>query len=252
VRKVARDTWLTFQYEAGQLVRSPVTVAVTLLQPITYLLLFTPFLKSVMGVSSYGGAYRIYVPSLFCAMGLFSGFFAGFALIAAISGGVIGRLRVTPLSRIGLLLGRELVYVLLIGFQAVVIAVIAVAFGLRLPPASLLYALVLLALMVLIGVSISYALAIVVPNTNLLINLTNGVVEPIALLAGVLIPLSVAPLWVRDVALWNPFAWGANGMRAIFLGHPGATLVWEAGVILAGAAAVAVLVSSRVFSREIA
>ena len=155
-------------------------------------------------------------------MGIFSGLFAGFALIAAIRQGVIGRLRVTPLSRVGLLLGRELVFVALIGFQAVVIAVVALIFGLRVPLLNLLLALVLLALMVLIGVSISYVLAIFVPNQTALINLTNGVTEPLALLAGVLIPLSVAPLWVRDVALWNPFAWGANGMRAIFQGHIGA------------------------------
>ena len=87
--KLARDTWLIFQYEAGLLVRNPVSIAITLLQPITYLLLFTPFLKSVMHVSTYGNAYQIYVPSLFAAMGMFSGLFAGFALLAAMRQGVI-------------------------------------------------------------------------------------------------------------------------------------------------------------------
>ncbi len=250
--KLARDTWLTFQYEAGQLVHSPAAIAISLLQPITYLLLFTPFLKSVMGASSYGDAYGIYGPLLFAAMGIFSGMFAGFALIAAIRQGVIGRFRVTPLSRAGLLLGRELVFVVLTGFQAVVVAVVALIFGLRVPPLNLLLALVLLAMMVLIGVSISFALAIFVPNRTALINLTNGVTEPLALLAGVLIPLSVAPLWVRDVALWNPFAWGANGMRAIFGGHIGAPVVWQASIILAGLAVVAVVLASRLFNREIA
>jgi ABC-2 type transport system permease protein len=250
--KLARDTWLTFQYEAGQLVHSPVGIAISLLQPITYLLLFTPFLKSVMGASSYGDAYGIYVPLLFAAMGIFSGMFAGFALIAAIRQGVIGRFRVTPLSRTGLLLGRELVFVVLTGFQAVVVAVVATIFGLRVPPLNLLLALVLLAMMVFIGVSISFALAIFVPNRTALINLTNGVTEPLALLAGVLIPLSVAPLWVQDVALWNPFAWGANGMRAIFGGHIGAQVVWQASLILAGLTVVALVLSSRLFNREIA
>jgi ABC-2 type transport system permease protein len=250
--KLARDTWLTFQYEAGLLVRSPVGIAISLMQPITYLLLFTPFLKSVMGASSYGDAYRIYVPLLFCTIGLFGGLFSGFALLAAIRQGVITRYRVTPLSRVGLLLGRELVFVVLTGFQAVVVVVVALIFGLRVPPINLLLALVLLAMMVLIGVSISFALAIFVPNQTALINLTNGVTEPLALLAGVLIPLSVAPLWVRDVALWNPFAWGANGMQKIFQGQIGAPVVWEAGIILAGLATVAVVVSSRLFNREIA
>jgi ABC-2 type transport system permease protein len=250
--KLARDTWLTFSYEAGQLVHSPVSVALSLLQPVTYLLLFTPFLKSVMGASNYGAAYGIYVPSLFAAMGIFSGMFAGFALIGAIRQGVIGRIRVTPLSRVGLLLGRELVFVALVGFQAVVIAVVATIFGLRVPLPNLLLALVVLALMVLIGVSISYMLAMHIPNEQALMNLTNGVTEPLALLAGVLIPLSVAPLWVRRVATWNPFSWGTNGMRAIFQGQIGAQVVWEALAILAAVAVVAVAVSSRLFTREIA
>jgi ABC-2 type transport system permease protein len=250
--KLVRDTWLTFQYEVGLLIHNPVNIAISLLQPITYLLLFTPFIKSVMGASNYGAAYEIYVPSLYCALGVFSGLFAGFGLIRAIRQGVIGRFRVTPMSRIGLLLGREFVFVALMSFQAVVVVVVAVIFGLRVSPVNLVLALALLGLMVLIGVSISYILAIYVPNTQVLINVTNGVTEPIALLAGVLIPLSVAPLWVRDVALWNPYAWGANGMRAVFQGHLGAPVVWQAGVILAAMASIAVVASSRLFTREIA
>jgi ABC-2 type transport system permease protein len=133
-----------------------------------------------------------------------------------------------------------------------VVAVVATFFGLRVPPLNLLLALVLLAMMVFIGVSISFAQAIFVPNRTALINLTNGVTEPLALLAGVLIPLSVAPLWVQDVALWNPFAWGAKGMRAIFGGHIGAQVVWQASLILAGLTVVALVLSSRLFNREIA
>jgi ABC-2 type transport system permease protein len=250
--KLARDTWLTFQYEGGQLIHNPVNIAISLLQPITYLLLFTPFIKSVIGASNYGAAYQVYVPSLFVAMGVFSGMFAGFALIGAIRQGVIARCRITSLSRAGLLLGRELVFVALVLFQALIVAVVALAFGLRIPPVDLLYALLLLALMVFIGVSISYMLAILVPDMNVLSNVTSGVTEPIAVLAGILIPISVAPLWVRDAALWNPFAWGSNGMHAIFLGHPSAQVVWEACIILTGLAVLAVAGSSRLFAREIA
>ena len=107
-------------------------------------------------------------------------------------------------------------------------------------------------MMVLLGVSISYALALFVTNENALVNVVNGVAQPLGLLAGVLIPLTVAPLWVRNVALWNPFAWGINAMRAIFQGHVGTQVVWQASLILAVVAVVAVVLSSRLFSREIA
>ena len=41
-------------------------------------------------------------------------------------------------------------------------------------------------------------------------------------------------------------------MRAIFQGQFGTQVVWQASVILAGLAVVAVVLSSRLFSREIA
>lgn len=250
--KLLRDTWLTFLYEVGLSVRSPAAVAISLLQPITFLVFFTPFLKAVMGASSYGDAYQIYVPSLFAAMGVFSGMFAGFSLLAALRQGVITRCRVTPLSRVSLLLGRELMFVLLVGFQALVVFVAATVLGLRVNVGEFLVALGLLSLMVLLSVSISYGLALLMPNENSLATLVNGVSQPISLLAGVLIPLSVAPLWVQNVALWNPFAWGTNAMRAAFAGHLGDSVVWQATLILTVLAVISVLVSSRLFSRSLA
>ena len=250
--KLIRDTWLIFVYEVGLQLRNPVSIALTLVQPITYLALFTPFIKSVMGTANYGDAYQIYVPSLYAAMGLFSGMFAGFALLAAVRQGLISRCRVTPVSRVALLLGRELMYVLLVGFQAVVVVVAALALGLRVRPADFLLAVGLLSLMVLLSVSISYALTLVVPTENALANLINALAQPISLLAGVLIPLSAAPLWVQNVAMWNPFAWGTNGMRAIFQGQLGNQVVWQASLILIVLAAGSAVLSSRLFSRGIA
>ncbi|HZM75204.1 MAG TPA: ABC transporter permease [Candidatus Limnocylindrales bacterium] len=250
--KLARDTWLILQYEAGLLIKNPVNIAISLVQPLTYLLLFTPFLGSVMEVPEYGNAFEIYVPSLMSAMGLFSGLFAGFAMLASIRQGVVNRCRVTPLSRVGLVLGRELLYVLLTGFQAIVVTVTAFAFGLRVPPINFLFALGILSLMVLISVAISYCLALLMPTENSLVQLINGISNPLSLLAGVLIPLSVAPLWIQNVALWNPFAWGTNGMRAIFQGQLGNAVVWQSALILTVLAVLAVGGSSRMFTRSIA
>ena len=141
-----------------------------------------------MHAPSYGAAYAIYVPSLFAAMGVFSGMFAGFTLLAAIHQGVITRCRVTPISRVSLLLGRVGMYVLLVAFQGVVVTVIAVAFGLRVNPGDFLYALVLLSLMVVLSVSLGYDLALLVPSENALGNLINSLAQPLSLLAGVPYP----------------------------------------------------------------
>jgi ABC-2 type transport system permease protein len=248
----ARDTWLIFQYEVALLVRNPSTIAITLIQPITYLLLFTPFLKAVMRVPGNSNVFQIYVPSLFAAMGVFSGMFAGFTLLSAIHQGVITRCRVTPVSRVSLLMGRLLMYVLLIGFQGIIVTLAAVVLGLRVQVGNFLFALVLLSLMVLLSVSIGYILALLVPNESSLPTLINSISQPVSLLAGVLIPLTVAPLWIRSVADWNPFAWGTNAMRAIFEGHTDARVVWQASLIMVVVTLATVVWTSRLFSREIA
>jgi ABC-2 type transport system permease protein len=251
--KVARDIWLIFQDETGQLVRHPKYLAFTMVQPICYLAFFTPFLKAVMatdGLSTYGDAYQVYVPGLFVGMGLFGGLASGYGLLAALRQGVIDRCRVTPVSRVGLLLGRQLMHVMYLWWQAIIITVAAVLFGLRVHPADLLLSYLMLGMMVLLSTSISYDIALFVRNEQTLGTLTNSVGQPLSLLAGVLIPLAIAPLWVRDVAQWNPFAWATNGMRALFKGQIGHPVVWQAALIVTAVTTAMVLLSSRIFSRE--
>ncbi|HEY3608007.1 MAG TPA: ABC transporter permease, partial [Pseudonocardiaceae bacterium] len=106
--KLLRDTWLIFQRQMLLVVRTPIRLAIGVAQPIAYLLLFAPLLKSALGASTYTEAYRIYVPGLLVIMVLLGGAFTGFGLMAELASGVIERSRVTPVSRIALLLGRSL------------------------------------------------------------------------------------------------------------------------------------------------
>jgi hypothetical protein len=52
--------------------------------------------------------------------------------------------------------------------------------------------------------------------------------------------------------LWNPFAWGTRGMRAILEGQLGSSVVWQGSLIMAALAVLAVVLTSRLFSREVA
>lgn len=252
--KVLRDTWLIFTFETKIMARNPTVVALTLAQPITFLVLFAPFLKVAMagrGVETYGEAYAVYVPGLFVAMGLLGGLYAGYGLLSALRAGIIDRCRVTPVSRTGLLLGRALMHVALLEFQATVITIAALPFGLRVNLLDLAVSYALLSLVILLSISISYAIALLVRNENSLGVLINTVGQPVSLLAGVLIPLTLAPLWVQNVALWNPFAWATDALRALFTGHFTAPAVWQGGVVMLAACGLAVGWSIRLFNREV-
>src|SRR5262245_2935452 len=129
--KLARDIWLIFQRQVLLLVRQPVWVFVGIFQPVMYLLLFAPLLKQALQAPSDADAYRTFVPGLLVLLALFGGLFQGFGLIAELRAGVIERSRVTPVSRLALLLGRSLRDVLSLLVQALIITLLAVAFGMR-------------------------------------------------------------------------------------------------------------------------
>ena len=102
------------------LLRNPVWVFVGVFQPVIYLLLFAPAAQAGAAARrTNADAYQIFVPGLLVLLAIFGGLFQGFGLIAELRAGVIERSRVTPVSRLALLLGRSLRDVVSLLAQAV-------------------------------------------------------------------------------------------------------------------------------------
>jgi ABC-2 type transport system permease protein len=252
--KLARDAWLIYQRQMVLMARSPMLIVFGLAQPVTYLVIFTPFLLpglTSMGATSYADAYRVYVPGLLVAMCLFGGLFAGFSLLAELRSGIIERFRVTQISRVALLLGRAMRDVTAMLVQSAIITIASLPFGLSVPMGELLLAFVLLALIGLMTTAISYNLTLLIRSEQTLGQVLNVLTQPLALLAGVLIPLALAPAWIQNVALWNPFSWATAGMRALFDGKVGDAAVWQSLVIVSGLAVLTVAWSARLFTRAV-
>ncbi|GAA1157429.1 ABC-2 type transport system permease protein [Kitasatospora gansuensis] len=249
--KLARDTWLVFQRQVLLMVRTPIWLVVGVIQPLFYLLLFAPLLKQVLGAGSYQEAYRIYVPGLLAVLVIFGGLFTGFSLLGELRAGIIERSRVTPVSRLALLLGRALREVLALMVQAVIITLLALPFGLTVAPLDLLLAYLLMALLALMTSAISYGIALLVRSDAALAPVVNTVAQPIALLSGVLLPLALAPQWLRSIAEWNPFYWAVEGMRALFAGQVGDSSVWQSLLIVSVLTVVAVWWSARLFAERV-
>nr|WP_296063709.1 ABC transporter permease [uncultured Actinoplanes sp.] len=249
--KLLRDTSLIFQRQMLLLLRNPVWILVGVFQPVMYLLLFAPLLKPALGVSSNAAAYEIFVPGLLVLLAIFGGLFQGFGLIAELRAGVIERSRVTPVSRLALLLGRSLRDVVSLIAQAVIITLLALVFDLRVFIGNLLLAFLMLALISLMTSALSYGVALLVKSEDALAPLMNTVAQPVLLLSGILLPLTFAPGWLQGVADWNPFSWAVNGTRALFRGDLGAPDVWQGLVIMAVLAVLAVFWAAREFARSV-
>jgi ABC-2 type transport system permease protein len=249
--KFARDTWLIFQRQMTLVLRNPVWLIVGVVQPLYYLLLFGPLLKPALHASTNAEAYRFFVPGILVMLSIFGTFFVGFGLIAELRAGVIERSRVTPVSRLALLVGRSLRDVVSLLFQCAVITVLSIPFGLSAHLGDVLLAFLLLALIALMLSAVSYAVALKLRSEDALAPLLNMVGQPILLLSGILLPMAFAPAWLRLIAKWNPFSWAVDAARALFAGDPGNASVWKALVILAGLTAVSVAWAARAFAKSV-
>lgn len=252
--KFARDTWLVYQRHLRLMLRNRTWLIFGLAQPVTYLLIFAPMLRVALrpiGAETFADAYLIYVPGLLVVMCLYGGLFSGFALLAEVRAGILERCRVTPVSRTALLFGRALREVTSLLVQSTIVVVLAVPLGLRVSPAHLVFAYLVLALLTLMTTTISYYVALAYRNEGGLGPMINTVAQPVALLSGVLLPLALAPVWIQQIALWNPFAWTTNAMRAIFRGDMDLPVVWQGIGIIAALSIFTVAFTSRLFARTV-
>ncbi|WP_230543388.1 ABC transporter permease, partial [Streptomyces griseus] len=131
------DTAIVFGRYARQTLRSRFQVLFGLLMPLLYLFFFGPLLQD-LPLGSSADSWKILVPGLLLQLSLFGASFAGFAILVEKSTGVVDRMRVTPVSRLALLLGRVLRDALLFTFQAVLLVLAALLMGLRAPLAGVL------------------------------------------------------------------------------------------------------------------
>ncbi len=249
--KFLRDTWLIFQRQMTLVLRNPVWLIVGVVQPLYYLLLFGPLLKPALHASTNAEAYRFFVPGILVMLSIFGTFFVGFALIAELRAGVIERSRVTPVSRLALLVGRSVRDMVSLLVQCAIITLLSIPFGLSAHLGDILLAFLLLALIALMLSAVSYGVALKLRSEDALAPLLNMVGQPVLLLSGILLPMAFAPAWLRLIAKWNPFSWAVDAARALFAGNPGDASVWKALAILTALTVAAVAWAAREFANSV-
>jgi len=252
--KLLRDIWLVFGRYFGLFIRNPVWVVIGVVQPLLYLVLFAPLLKSIATVPGFppGGAYNVFVPGLLVQLGMFGAAGVGFSLIAELRMGVIERLRVTPVSRVALLLGRALRDILSILVQSLILILLALPFGLSINPVGVIVVLALIALIGLLTASIAYTVALWLRSEDSYAPLIFTSTLPILLTSGVLLPLGFAPQWLQNIAAFNPLSYAVNAARAIFLANLNDPSVTKGVLIMAVLCLVTIGLGARAFSRAVA
>ena len=81
--------------------------------------------------------------------------------------------------------------------------------------------------------------------------IVHGINLPILLLSGTLLPMSLAPLWLKTIAHFNPVFYVVNASRALAVGDFGAVSIVYAFLILIPFAVLTMYWATGVFRKAV-
>jgi ABC-2 type transport system permease protein len=240
------DTAIIYGRYLRQSLRSRFALLFGVLMPLLYLVFFGPLLTG-LPLGGRGSSWQVLVPGLLLQLGLFGALFAGFMIILEKGQGVMERMRVTPVSRLALLLGRVLREATVFVFQAVLLVLAAVAMGLRAPLTGVLIGFAFVALLTVSLASLSYALAMKVRTPQEFGPLVNAVSMPSMLLSGLMLPMTLGPAWLDVLSHVMPLRYLVDAMRDAYVGSYTTDHMLYGVLAAVALTAVAVTVGTRVF-----
>ncbi|MDJ1138056.1 ABC transporter permease [Streptomyces iconiensis] len=242
------DTRVVFGRCLRATLRSKTNMFFGMLQPLLFLALFGPLLTSLdLGVN--GSSWQTLVPGVLVQLALLGGSYVGLGLLMDRNLGIIDRMRVTPVSPLALLLGRTLRDVAQLFVQSVLLVLLGLAFGLRAPLAGVLLGLAFVAVLSGALAALSHGLAMRVRTPPEFAAIANTAVMPLMLLAGLLLPMSLAPGWLDAVSHAVPFRYTVEAVREVFRGHYTSGTVALGAAVTLGLAALCLFAATRLFGR---
>ena len=232
------------------LVRQPVFLVLTLIQPMIWLLLFGQLFKSVVaipGFASDGTYLEFLTPGVVAMTALFSAAWAGTVYIEDMDRGVMDRLLASPVSRSAMMNGTLAYQALTSVVQTGVVLGVAYAAGARFAWTGLVVTTLAAILLTGVFAALSNAVALLVRQQEALIGISQFTALPLTFLSSAVMDPRLAPDWMGVAADLNPLDWAVVASRETLLGSPDWAAVWPRLAALVGLAAVMSALATRAF-----
>ena len=214
--RVARDTWWMVVRQAINLMREPIWIALLLIQPMIWLLLYGQLFSRVPALRGGASTYiEFLTPGIVVMNAFFGGTWAGMAMITDLDRNVVSRFLATPASRLSIVLSQVVRSGLTALIQALIILLVGLALGVRVHGGALGWIVVLAvgALVAMPFAAISNGIALLVRREATMIATANFVGLPLMFLSSILIQQRVMPDWMSEVSRFNPVNWGVRAAR---------------------------------------
>jgi ABC-2 type transport system permease protein len=250
VRSIRHSGHITLRYLRA-FIRQPAWVAITLVQPIIWLLLYGALFKRVVQIPGFqGGSYiEFLTPGVIVMTAFFGAGWGGMPVIDDINRGVIDRFLISPVHRTALVAGRIVQGAIGVIVQSLIIVVLALIVGAhyRNGVGGVLLMIFLAVLLAAATTAWSYGVALYVRKEETLIALMQFLLLPLTFMSGAFMQLNLVPTWIRHIADFNPLNWAVEAGRSAAMKHTDWGFVASRTGFLLALLAVALMFATRAF-----
>ncbi len=246
---LAHSAYLT-RRSVTALVRQPIFLVLTLIQPMVWLLLFGELFKSVVDIPGFAvdGTYvEFLAPGVVAMTALFSAAWAGTVYIDDMERGVMDRMLASPVSRAAMMNGTLAYQAITSVVQTLIVLGVAWLMGARFAWPGVAMTVVAAILLTVIFAALSNAVALLVRQQEALIGISQFTALPLTFLSSAVMSLALAPAWIASVARYNPLDWAVVVSRETLLGSPDWSAVWPRLGALVVVAAVMTWLATQAF-----
>ena len=215
--ELASQSWYMLQRQARNLLRERVWVALLLIQPLVWLVLYSQLFTRVTGLGGFGTRDYLdfFLPGVVCMNAFFAGSWSGMATITDLDRGVIERFLATPVRRGSLVFSQVARAAVQAAIQGTILIAIGLALGADIAGGVVGAVAILVAAMLLAGgfAGISHGLALIFRREATMIAAANFIALPLMFMSAILMARPLMPHWMQIVSRFNPVDWGVRAAR---------------------------------------
>ncbi len=218
-----RHTWYMTVRQGRNLMREPIWIALLLVQPMIWLILYGQLFKNVTRLGGFGTTSYVtfLAPAIVVMNSFFGATWSGMGMIADLDRKVVERFLATPTSRLALVLSQIVRSALTAAIQALIILLVALALGVRVHSAAAGWVVVIVAAILVNSAfaGVSQAIALLTRRKATMIAVANFIGLPLLFLSSTLLARPQMPHWIRVASRFNPVDWGVKAARGVVLPH---------------------------------